>query len=147
MKFVLAAVFLFLFIACNNSGESSAAVKTKSDSLMDEVIEGHNVAMAKMSKINEAKNNLQHVIDSISKLPTDIQKKSLTYRMQLDSTFNRLTFANYGMEKWMTEFNMDSFKNDKEEQMKYLESEKLKITRVNEIMINSLKKADSLLKK
>src|SRR5215469_5629512 len=127
MKLVLSAVFIFLLIACNNSGDSGPAVKTKSDSLLDEVIQGHNVAMAKMSKINTAKNNIQRVIDSISKLPTDIQKKSLPYRMQLDSTFNRLTFANYGMDKWMTEFNMDSFKNDKEEQIKYLESEKLKI--------------------
>jgi len=147
MKLVLSAVFIFLLIACNNSGDSGPAVKTKSDSLLDEVIQGHNVAMAKMSKINTAKNNIQRVIDSISKLPTDIQKKSLPYRMQLDSTFNRLTFANYGMDKWMTEFNMDSFKNDKEEQIKYLESEKLKISRVNEIMANSLQKADSLLKK
>ena len=147
MKLVLSAVFIFLLIACNNSGDSGPAVKTKSDSLLDEVIEGHNVAMAKMSKINTAKSSIQHVIDSISKLPTDIQRKSLPYRMQLDSTFNRLTFANYGMDKWMTEFNMDSFKNDKEEQIKYLESEKLKISRVNEIMANSLQKADSLLKK
>jgi len=120
MKFGLFTGILFLFVACNNTGESGPAAKTKADSLMDEVIEGHNVAMAKMSKINTAKNNLQQVIDSISKLPTDLQKKSLTYSMQLDSTINRLTFANYGMEKWMNEFNMDSFKNDKEEQIKYL---------------------------
>ena len=147
MKLTWLPGLLFLFAACNNSAENNSSVKTKSDSLLDQVMEGHNTAMAKMSKINQAKNSIQHVIDSISKLPTDLQKKSLTYRMQLDSTFNRLTFANYGMDKWMNEFNMDSFKNDKEEQVKYLESEKLKISKVNEIMINSVQKADSLLKK
>jgi hypothetical protein len=114
---------------------------------MEEVLKGHDKAMAKMNKVNEAKNNIQHFIDSISKLPADIQKKSLQYRMQLDSTFNRLSFANYGMEKWMNEFNMDTLKDDKDELVKYLESEKLKISRVNDIMLNSLQKADSLLKK
>lgn len=146
MKLGLLTGVLFLFIACNNSSETRPTAKTKADSLMDEVIEGHNTAMPKMSKIEKAKSNIQHVIDSLSKLPTEVQKKLLPYRMQLDSTFNRLTFANYGMDKWMNEFNMDSFKNNKDEQVKYLESEKLKITKVNEIMINSLKKADSLLK-
>jgi hypothetical protein len=48
------------------------------------------------------------------------------------------------METWMNEFNMDSLKDNKEEQVKYLESEKIKISHVNEEMINSLKKADSL---
>jgi hypothetical protein len=60
--------------------------------------------------------------------------------------FNRLTFADSGMETWMNEFNMDSLKDNKEEQVKYLESEKAKISKVNEVMISSLQMADSLLK-
>jgi hypothetical protein len=106
---------------------------------------GHDKGMAKMSKLNEAKSKIQHAIDSISKLPTDLQKRSAQYRMQLDSTFNRLTFADYAMNKWMEEFNMDTLKDNKEEQAKYLESEKSKIGKVNEAMVNSLQKADSLL--
>ena len=100
-----------------------------------------------MSKISDAKNRIQHDIDSISKLSTDLQKKSLQYRMQMDSMFNRLTFADRGMEAWMNEFNMDSLKDNEKEQLKYLESEKEKISKVNEVMISSLQKADSLLKK
>jgi len=65
----------------------------------------------------------------------------------LDSMFNRLTFADHGMEAWMNEFNMDSLKDNEKEQLKYLESEKEKISKVNEVMISSLQKADSLLKK
>jgi hypothetical protein len=51
------------------------------------------------------------------------------------------------MEAWMNEFNMDSLKDNEKEQLKYLESEKEKISKVNEVMISGLQKADSLLKK
>jgi len=136
----------FFLAACNNSAEDHrTAGKTRADSLMEEVMQGHNKGMAKVSRLNEAKNKIQHVIDSISKLPTDVQKRSVQYRMQLDSTFNRLTFADYAMNKWMEEFNMDSLKDNTEEQAKYLESEKSKIGKVNEAMVSSLQKADSLL--
>jgi hypothetical protein len=137
-----------LFMACNNSGDNHGATgKNRADSLMDEVMEGHNKGMAKVSKLNEAKNKIQHVIDSISKLSADLQKTSVQYRMQLDSVFNMLTFADYAMDKWMNEFNMDSLNNNKEERVKYLESERSKISNVNEVMIRSLKNADSLLNK
>ena len=139
----------FLFAACNNNSADNRGTigKTRADSLMEEVMKGHDKGMAKMSKLNEAKNKIQHVIDSISKLPTDVQKRSIQYRMQLDSTFNRLTFADYAMNKWMEEFNMDTLKDNKEEQAKYLESEKSKIGKVNEAMVSGLQKADSLLMK
>ncbi len=155
MKKILPIVFIFLFLACNNSGNSgihssddgTKAQKSHSDSLMNEVMEGHNIGMAKMSKLNETKNKIQQVLDSISKLPTHLQKSFTQYKMELDSTFNRLTFANYAMDKWMEEFNMDSAANDEEKRIEYLESEKTKISKVNEAMISSLQKADSLLKK
>jgi len=140
--------FAFLFIACNNSGNNnSKAGKSHSDSLMDEVMEGHNTGMAKMSKLNKTKNKIQHVLDSISKLPTNLQRSLAQYKMQLDSSFNRLTFADYAMEKWMEEFNMDSAVNNEEKRIEYLESEKIKISKVNEAMIGGLQKADTLLKR
>jgi hypothetical protein len=50
------------------------------------------------------------------------------------------------MDRWMEEFNMDSASNNEEMRVKYLESEKIKIAKVNEAMLSSLQKADSLLK-
>jgi len=151
MKFIVQAFLLFMFFGCNNSRTSTdkddKTTRSASDSLMHEVLKQHDIGMAKMSKISDAKNRIQHDLDSISKLSTDLQKKSLQYRMQLDSMFNRLTFADRGMEAWMNEFNMDSLKDNEKEQLKYLESEKEKISKVNEAMISSLQKADSLLKK
>jgi hypothetical protein len=154
-KTLYSIVFTYLLMACNNSNNagvidnnnSNKSTKTHSDSLMDEVMEGHNIGMAKMSKLNVTKNKIQQVLDSISKLPTNLQKSFTQYKMQLDSTFNRLTFANYAMDKWMEEFNMDSAANNEEKRVEYLESEKTKISKVNEAMISSLQKADSLLKK
>src|SRR6185436_1323325 len=151
MKFIVQAFLIFVFAGCNNSRTSTdkddKTTRSASDSLMHEVLKQHDIGMAKMSKISDAKNRVQDDLDSISKLSTDLQKKSLQYRMQLDSMFNRLTFADRGMEAWMNEFNMDSLKNNEKEQLKYLESEKEKISKVNEVMISSLQKADSLLKK
>jgi hypothetical protein len=147
VKSLTLVFLLFLIICCNNSASNNQTTKTRADSLMDEVMEGHNKGMAKVSRLNEAKNKIQHVIDSISKLPADLPKSSVQYRMQLDSVFNMLTFANYAMDKWMNEFNMDSLNNNKKERVKYLESERSKISNVNEVMIRSLKNADSLLNK
>jgi hypothetical protein len=140
-------VFVFL-IACNNSeSNKKEAVKMQADSLLHAVMEGHNIGMAKMSQVGEAKNRIQKVLDSISSLPTNLQRSSTQYKMELDSAFNRLTFAGYNMEKWMDEFNMDSFVNNSDKRIKYLESEKIKISNVKDAMISSLQKADSVLKR
>src|ERR1044072_1035579 len=150
MKFVVQAFFIFLVVSCNNSSTSTEKDETResaSDSLMHEVLKQHDIGMAKMNRISDTKNRIQKALDSIAKLPTDLQKRSLQYRMELDSTFNWLTVADRGMETWMNEFNMDSLKDNKEEQLKYLESERTKISNVNAAMIGSLQKADSLLKK
>jgi len=151
MKFVIQFVFVLLFISCNSSNtsteKSNKATESPSDSLMHEILRLHDRGMAKMNKIGEAKNRIQHNLDSISKLSFDLQKKSVQYRMELDSVFNRLTFADSHMETWMNEFNMDSLKDDQEKQIKYFESEKIRISHVNDEMISSLRKADSLLRK
>ena len=149
MKFVFQFLFIFLLIGCNSSNTTSnndhKTTESASDSLMHEIMRQHDVGMAKMNKIREAKSRIQQSLDSIAKLPTDLQKKSVKYRTQLDSTFNWLTFADRHMETWMNEFNMDSLKSNEEEQVKYFESEKTKISQVTAEMIGSLKKADSLL--
>ncbi len=139
-------MFALILVACNNSGNSNDQTgKSRSDSLMDKVMEGHNIGMAKMNRISTAEKKVQQTIDSISKLPANLQKNSLGYKMQLDSMLDRLKFADYAMNRWMNEFNMDSFSNNEEERVKYLESEKEKIFKVKDTMINSLQAADSLL--
>jgi len=146
-KFFQLTAFIFLFIACNNSGNNNKTGKTKADSLMEEVMEGHNAGMAKMSRIEDAQGKIVKSIDSISKLPASIQKTSARYKLQLDSILDRLKHANYVMGKWMNEFNMDSDLNNMQKRIEYLESEKNKVTKVKDVMVSSLQKADSLLNK
>jgi len=151
MKFVVQFLFVLLLISCNSSNTSTPSinktVESTSDSLMHEILKQHDIGMAKMNKISSTKNRIQQSLDSVSKLPFNLQNKSVQYRMELDSVFNWLTFAGSHMETWMNEFNMDSLKDDREKQIKYLESEKIKISQVNDEMIRSLHKADSLLQK
>jgi len=150
MKFVVRFLFVILVLSCNNSNTATDSTKTTesaSDTLMHDILKQHDVGMAKMNKITQTKSRIQRALDSLANLPTDLQNKSVQYRMELDSVFNRLTFADRHMETWMNEFNMDSLKDNKEEQVKYLESEKTKISQVTEEMIGSLQKADSALKK
>jgi hypothetical protein len=146
MKLSYLLIFTLVLAACDNSGNSNDQTgKSRSDSLMDEVMEGHNIGMAKMNRISMAEKEVQQTLDSISKLSANLQKNSLSYKMQLDSMLDRLKFADYAMNRWMNEFNMDSFSNNEEERVEYLESEKEKIFKVKDTMINSLQAADSLL--
>jgi hypothetical protein len=146
---ILLLLIVVAVIACNNAANDNSTTKTKThtDSLLDDVMEGHNAAMAKISKLHHAKNEIQHVIDSISKLPIDARKKSADYKTRLDSAVNRLTRADGAMEKWMSEFNMDSASNDAEKRTDYLQSEKIKVSAVKDEIIHSLQNADSLIKK
>ena len=144
---ILILLIIVVITACNNVADDSAPKgKTQTDSLMDEVMEGHNVAMGKISKLHQTKSQIQQVLDSISKLPANAQKTSAHYKTLLDSAFKRLTRADEAMDKWMNEFNMDSAANDVEKRSKYLESEKIKVSDVRDEIINSLQSADSLIR-
>lgn len=146
---ILVLLIVVAIAACNNAANdnSTHTARTKTDSLMEEVMKGHNAAMAKISKLHQTRNEILHVIDSISKLPITAQKNSAHYKTLLDSAVNRLTRADDAMEKWMSEFNIDSASNDAEKRTDYLQSEKIKVSAVKDEIINSLQSADSLIKK
>jgi len=148
MTRIIGFALVVAIAACNNAANNNTTAKgkTQTDSLMDDVMEGHNVAMAKISKLHQTKNQIQQVLDSISKLPADAKKNSVRYKALLDSAFNRLTRADDAMEKWMSEFNMDSASNDADRRIKYLESEKGKVSAVKDEILNSLNDADSLIR-
>ncbi len=140
---------LFLFVACNNENKTSqpeTTPKTAADTLMHDVMDGHNEAMSRMGKLNTMEKGLQTIIDSIEKLPVKTKRALAPYKIQLDSALKNLRSAKEGMEKWMDSFNMDSAITNMEQRMKYLADEKLKVTNVKENILNGLQKADSLLK-
>lgn len=150
---IIAPLFLLLTItACNNdkthdvNSHKREELKTPADSLMHDVMEGHDAVMPKMSKVRTAQKKAQQMIDSIATLPVKAQHAAATLKTKLDSLVNELNYADFAMDKWMSEFNMDSAVNNMQERIKYLSEEKLKIGKVKESVLSGLAKADSLLK-
>jgi hypothetical protein len=145
---------IFVFIACNNSDKkqedhsrhTTDVPKTQEDSLYADVMDGHNVGMAKMGKIRAMQNEVKRVLDSIATLPAKAKQAAAPLKAKLDSVTADLSYAEMAMDKWMTEFNMDSAKNNIEQRIKYLTDEKSKVGKVKAAILGGLQKADSLLK-
>ena len=143
---VLSVIFA---ISCNenHSGQSKdAGPKTRTDSLLSDVMDGHNIGMAKMGRLTRAEQTTRRLLDSIAKLPAKARQAAEPLKIKLDSLQKELSYAEFAMNKWMDEFNMDSAVDNAKERIKYLEEEKLKVTKVKEAILSSLQKADSLLK-
>jgi paraquat-inducible protein B len=142
-----------LITACNNNASDttdrkngySTVLKTKEDSLYHDVEEGHNAGMAKVGKVRKSMDEVQHQLDSISKLPA--QKVNAAYKQSLIGLQKDLNDANNEMNDWMDHFKPDSAANNRDQRIQYLQAEKEKITTVKEHMLNSLQKADSLFRK
>lgn len=138
---------LMLAAACNNSAEEKKPTRTKADTLYEEVMDGHNVGMGKMAKLTRGEQEVKRLIDSIGKLPAKAQQLAAPYKTKLDSLLVDLKSAESSMDGWMKEFNIDSATNNTAERLGYLELQKEKVAKVKEQILNSLKNADSVLKK
>jgi predicted metal-dependent HD superfamily phosphohydrolase len=102
--------------------------------------------MGKMRKLTQLEQRTQRLIDSISKLPAKAREAASPYVQKLDSLSKDLQYAEFAMNKWMEEFVVDSANNDTEKRVKYLGEEKGKVTKVKEVILATIQKADSLLK-
>lgn len=138
-------------LACNNASTGparkdgfSASPVTKEDSLYHQVMEGHDVGMAKMGRIGKYLAQIQQTTDSISKLPVKQQDKQ--YLQALSALQQELNKAKEGMNTWMDQFNADSAKDDPARRIQYLEAEKERVNLVRDQILGSLQRADSLLK-
>lgn len=138
----------FMLTGCNNAGEKQSDEKTaKADTLLEQVMEGHNVGMAKMNRLSKLQKETLRLADSIAQLPEKAQKAAVPYKSELDSLLSGLQKAEYEMNKWMEEFNYDSAKQDAEKRIQYLADEKIKVEQVKKSILETLEKADSVLKK
>ena len=142
--------FLGWLASCKNAPKQeqertdgfNPVLKTREDSLLHDVMEGHDMGMARMGKISRYLSQVQKTLDSLNKLPDS--KVDTKYQQFLIDLQKELNYADYGMNTWMEEFKVDSAKGDKEKRIQYLEAEKVKIQKVKESIIGSLKRADSL---
>jgi hypothetical protein len=152
LLFSFAIVMSMALLACSNAEKKHNAhkknePKTRADSLMADVMEGHDAVMPKMGKIRGAQKEAQRLIDSIGALPEKAKAEAAALKARLEELVKELGYADFSMDKWMTEFNMDSAKENTEARIQYLLDEKMKVGKVKDAIINSLNKADSLLKK
>jgi hypothetical protein len=152
MKKLIIPVIILLAISCGDQEAKpvertdgfSKKATTPEDSLFDEVMHGHDTAMAKMTKIKRYREEIKGKIDSLSKAG-GAAKASL--QTSLKSLQAELKVAEDGMNKWMEEFEIDSAQEDVKRRIEYLTSEKFKVDDVKEKILNAVNKADSLLKK
>ena len=144
-------IFVIGFLACNSENKKTET-KTDSqqslaDSLENEVMDGHDVGMSKYGKLKSMKFEAERLLDSISKLPAKAREAAEPLKIKLDALVRDLGEAKDGMDKWMREFDMDSAVNDTKARIDYLTSEKLKVGKVKESILQTLQRADSLLRK
>ena len=140
-------MLVIIIAACGEETTSrkdgfTPVLNTREDSLFHEVMEGHDIGMARMSKITKYLNQIQKALDSITKLPA--AKIDENYQQTLIDLQEDLNYAEYGMNTWMEEFKIDSAKENSEKRIQYLESEKLKVVKVKEAILESLQRADSI---
>ena len=67
-----------------------------------------------------------------------------SWKAALQSLLDELNYADYSMDRWMTEFDIDSATQKGEARRPYLETEKGKVDNVKEAILRSLSRADSL---
>jgi hypothetical protein len=149
MKRIIFPVLTALFIiACNNKSKKTApdSLTAQADSLYQEVIDGHNEGMAGWMKIDDMKKGIQHLLDSVNTLPEKAKAGAAQLKDKLSGVMGSLQSAYNDMDKWMTDMNLDSAKDNLEQRIKYLAEEKLKASKIKEAISGSLQKADSLLK-
>lgn len=134
-------------ISCGGDGSKQKSPEAKlADSLYKDVMNGHDVGMAKMGRLTRAEQTTRRLLDSIKNLPAKAQRSAEPLRIKLDSLQKDLSYAEFAMNKWMEEFNIDSALNQLDQRIEYLKSEKIKVSKVKESILNGLEKADSVLR-
>lgn len=143
MKNILLIGSIVFFTACGNDNEQVSATpgqQESPDSLFQHVMEEHNVAMAKIKKVRGYRAEADRKVDSLKKVkkPTE----------SLSTLSSELKSADESMDKWMKEFSLDSAQEGaNEKRINYLNTEKIKVTKVKEEILSVLAKADTMLSK
>lgn len=144
-KILFAFILATVLFACKETKKEDPLQK-EAKTLEDEVMLGHDVAMPKSMKIPDLEKKVKAMLDSIEKLPASAKVAAAPLIQKLHGLAADLSYAYNAMDKWMVEFEFDSARNNIEQRIKYLTEEKVKVNKMKEAVLNSLAKADSLLK-
>lgn len=144
MRFVVLIIGVMIVLSCNNSSSSGSSErehnasipKTLSDTLYKEVMEGHDIGMAKMGEIARYQKLVEQKRDS---LQTINSKKDL--QILLDSVLWDLSAAEEWMSRWMQDFEPDKAGSTETEKISFYRNEKEKIDTVNALIFRSIERA------
>lgn len=145
------ALLMFAMIGCNNDNKvepsNDANLEAQSDSLFEQVMDGHDIGMAKERKLETMTKRAEGLVDSLAKLPAKAMAAAEPFKQQVSMLLGELKNADSLMTGWMNEFDAKKAKNAAfPERIDYLKLEKIKIDKVKDAILNSLNKADTLLK-
>ena len=148
-RMILFGGILLVIAACNSKKEEGKkpGTKTEAEILMDSVESGHDVGMGKYGKMKGLQLQVNAALDSIAKLPAKARQEAAPYEQNLKNVAADLNTAIMEMDHWMENFNMDSALNNMQERVRYLTDEKSKIGRIKGLILESVQKADSILRK
>lgn len=140
ISLIMSAVFGLILFACSPSGQdrSEDDSHTILDELHDQVMAIHDEIMPKMGDIMDYKAKARTELDSLMQLGEDGYQLRKDQLVEIQSS---LEAADHAMMDWMHQFepSIDSISHEKA--MEYLRSEKERITKVKEIMIQALEDA------
>jgi Na+/phosphate symporter len=147
MKKILLPLFSICLLASCKSGSANNEQEEKANKLQKEVLAEHDIAMPKSMKIPNLQKEVTRLLDSLAGLPEKAKEAAAPLKTKLEGLKDELSYAETAMDKWMVEFDLDSFKKDAAKRIQYLMDEKLKVGKVKEAVLNGLAKADSLLRR
>lgn len=147
MKPIFLILAVVSFVACGDGGNTANVTddgpKTQADSLLQEVIDGHDVAMPKMKKLERLAKESKAAIDSLAALPAAKQNDFLRTRLQTIHT--NLLDAEQKMHEWMKGFKYDSLKDNETARVQYLQDQKTSVTIMKDAVLGSIEKAEAVL--
>lgn len=144
--FPFLAILVCFAMACNSGGKKPKEDKDKPrsavDSLLSIIDKGHMDGMGKIGRLHNTRKAVQAALDSLGKqVPAPKE-----YMDQLNAVIKDIDYADFAMDKWMTEYQEDSAINNEAARVLYLQGETQKVESMSAAIRNSIQKADSLLK-
>lgn len=148
MKAIIYLSTIMLLVSCGGSSDDrqdgySETAKNPADSLFEVVMDEHDEAMSKMGRIANYRKQVDRKLDSLNNLKSSGKAAAEKKFQDLGSELKQ---AEDRMNAWMHEFSIDSAQDDNDLRVKYLESEKTKVSKVKEEILAVVAKADSVLK-
>lgn len=144
-KLFLLLLSVAIFVGCQTAPSPDAEEEeepkmTYTDSLLRQVIDGHDVAMPKMFKLERLQKDLNGKIDSLKK--TSANKESIA---SLETVVKKLSEADADMHAWMEGFSYDTLKDNEQQRIAYLKGQLESVNKMKDKVLGSIAYADSVL--